>query len=68
MKKAVPVRTYAQWDSARPVLKLSGKEQIDGRIVNRYDPAAPFRRVADDSFYLTQIIQGGKIPKPAPIV
>lgn len=30
----------------QPVLKLIGKEQIDGRIVKRYDPAAtPFRRV-----------------------
>jgi hypothetical protein len=29
----------------QPVLKLVGKEQIDGRIVKRYDPAAtPFRR------------------------
>ena len=30
----------------QPVLKLIAKEQIDGRTVKRYDPAAtPFRRV-----------------------
>jgi hypothetical protein len=30
----------------QPVLKLIGKEQIDDRVVKRYDPATtPFRRV-----------------------
>ena len=40
----------------QPVLKLVGKDQVDGKIIKRYDQAAtPFRRVLDSDHVSLEI-------------